>query len=91
MTIHQFIAGTDVASIGIWDREWSNPSIREKSPDKFLKRLLSDAERRQLFYIETGGDGTSSVQVYVNDQFVPDANYREVPAGYAIEITSEEA
>jgi len=91
MAIHQFIAGTDIASIGIWDREWSNPSIREKSPDKFLRRLLSDAERRQLFYIETGGDGISSVQVCVNDQFVPDANYREVPAGYAIEITSGEA
>ena len=91
MTTHQFIAGTDVASIGIWDQKWSNPSIREKSVGKIQKRLPSDAERRQLFYIETGGDGQSSVQVYVNDQFVPDEHYREVPAGYAIEITSGKA
>ena len=91
MTTHQFLAGTDVASIGIWDQKWSNPSIREKSLGKFLKRLPADAKRRQLFYIETGGDGESSVQVHVNDQFVPDQNYREVPGGYAIEITSGEA
>jgi len=91
MTTHQFIAGTDVASIGIWDRKWSNPSIREKSQAKFLKRLPADAERRRLFYIETGADGESSVHVHVNDQFVPDHNYREVPGAYGIEITSGDA
>ena len=91
MPTHQFIAGTEVAMIGIWDQKWSNPSIREKSLGKFLKRLPADAERRQLFYIETGGDGDSSVQVHVNDRFVPDQNYRKVSGGYAIEIKSGEA
>ena len=91
MTTHQFIAGTDVASIGIWDRKWSDPSIRGESPGKFLKRLPADAERRRLFYIETGGDGQSSIEVHVNDQLVPDQNYRKVPGGYAIDITSGEA
>jgi hypothetical protein len=49
MTTHQFLAGTDIASIGIWDQKWSNCSIREKSLGMFLKRLAADAERRQLF------------------------------------------
>ena len=47
MTTHQIIAGTDVAMIGIWDHKWSNPSTRDKSLSKSLKRLSADAERRQ--------------------------------------------
>ncbi len=70
--MNQFIVGTDTASIGIWDIMWSDPSIREKPLSKFLKRLPLDAEKRQLFYIETGGDGQSSAHVYIDEQVTGD-------------------
>ncbi len=85
--MNQFIVGTDTASIGIWDIKWSDPSIREKPLSKFLKRLPLDAEKRQLFYIETGGDGQSSAHVYIDEQFTGD-DYTLLSDDFFLETTS---
>jgi hypothetical protein len=91
MSTFQCIAGTDAASIGLWDRKWSDPSIREKSISKFLRRLPVDAEQRRLFFIETGGDGQSSVEIHIDNQYVPDNRYRKISSGFTIDIESGEA
>ncbi len=91
MPKYQFIAGTDAACIGLWDRKWSGPSIREKSVSKFLNRLPLDAEQKRVFYINTGGDGQFSTVIYVDDQIIPDNRYKNISTGYSIDIDSGEA
>ncbi|MBN2435624.1 MAG: hypothetical protein JXK07_10205 [Spirochaetes bacterium] len=87
--MYQFIIGTDTASIGIWDKKWCDPSIREKSISNFLKRLPIDAEKKQLFYIDTGGDGESSSHVYIEEEF-NDNDYKIISDEFVIETTSGE-
>jgi hypothetical protein len=91
MSVYQFVAGTDIACIGLWDRKWSDPSIREKSVSKFLKRLPLDAEQKRVFYIKTEGDGQSSVEIHVNEDFTPDNKYKKTGDIYSIGIKSGEA
>jgi hypothetical protein len=87
--VHQFIIGTDTASIGIWDKKWCDPGIREKSISKFLKRLHIDAEKKQVFYIETGGDGESSSHVYIEQDFDQE-DYKLVSDNFVLETSSGE-
>ncbi|MBK9580180.1 MAG: hypothetical protein IPK50_14505 [Fibrobacterota bacterium] len=83
-----FLVGTDTASIGVWDVKWSDPVIREKSISAFLKRLPQDARERRLFYLETGGDGESSVRLHLAKPFEPDSRYRLVDDRFHFETDS---
>ncbi len=103
--MNQFIVRTDIASIGIWDKKWRDHSISRSPVSKYSKRLLLgisrlpvskcskrlllDAEKKQLFFIETGGDGSSGAHVYIEKDFNND-DYKLISNEFVIETTSGE-
>lgn len=66
-------AGTDIATLGVWDAELQKRS----NIDRSLAALDREATQANLFLIRTGGDGGGPVDVYV-DEAIPSAARRLV-------------
>lgn len=63
----RFDCKTDIALIGIWDISLIDESIRNIDFAD-IEPLIEDKSRKgHLFYIETGGDGSGFIDVYVDE------------------------
>jgi len=62
MPLKRIDAGTDVATVGIWDPQYE--------PDRHLNEAArrERADRAQIFYVSTGADGSYPIDVFLNEE-----------------------
>lgn len=93
MPIYTFDAGTDVATVGVWDRKWSAEDFLKKTGKGIgggLQWQEALARDGGAFYISTGADGSYPMALYVNQPVPAEllAKYRSYNQGYGLHVES---